>query len=135
MIAPNNTKLVRICASEIGDSIASNVFSVSKDFQIVVDIEAGSTIFGGGAQYVTGVVLKDLFDNTLIFKGNIPTFATGYMGDTYWPKPKHSMRYTVPAIALTGRDDHFCRIYAFLRVRVTDQDVSFGTSDLLFLNK
>ena len=48
MIAPNNTKLVRICASEIGDSIASNVFSVSKDFQIVVDIEAGSTIFGGG---------------------------------------------------------------------------------------
>lgn len=57
----------------------------------------------------------------------------GHMGDLRWPTQKHTIRYDVPAAALSNREDHVCRVYAYLRTRAAEPDVSVGTSDLLFI--
>lgn len=133
MSAPNDTNLVRVWARDAGEFISTTSFSVKNNFEVVVELEAGSAIFGGGTQYVTGIVVRDLTKNETIFKSTTPPSIPGQMGDNFWPSAKHPISYIIHSNYLTNRQDHFFSILAFLRARVSDPDVSFAKSELLFL--
>jgi hypothetical protein len=51
---------------ETGGPVADVTLDSTADFEVVVEAEAGSAIFGTGAQFRTGLLIKDIIDNTNI---------------------------------------------------------------------
>lgn len=128
-MGPNDAELVRVFTREVGAAIADVTFPVVDDFEVVVEVEAGSAIFGGGTQYETGIVLRDKTAGSVI-----PTTPAGFGPEgmdgagANWLNQANQFVYTVAATDLAGRENHICEVLAFLKVRVTDPDVSFATS-------
>lgn len=133
MPAPNDVGLVNVFTRDAGGAISNQVFSIANDLEIVVELEAGSTIYGGGTQYETGVVVRDLSKNEVI-----PTDPASYgpeaMGPSgEWDPQKDEFVYTVKAGDIAGRANNVCEAIAWLKARVADQDVSFATSPRFIL--
>lgn len=128
-MGPNDAELVRVFTREVDAAIADVTFPVTEDFQVVVEVEAGSAIFGGGTQYETGIVLRDKTTGSVIPTTPASFGPEGMDGaGANWPSQANQFVYRVAAADLAGRENHICEVLAFLKVRVTDPDVSFATS-------
>ncbi|MDX1522733.1 MAG: hypothetical protein R3264_13985 [Anaerolineae bacterium] len=140
-MGPNDAELVRVFTREVGGAIADVTFPVADDFEVVVEVEAGSAIFGGGTQYETGIVVRDKMAGDTIQAtpqlasgAGVPANPAGFGPEgmagagTEWLSQANQFVYKVEAAALGGRENHICEVMAFLKVRVTDPDVSFAIS-------
>jgi len=134
-MGPNDAELVRVWTREVGGAIGDLTFPYNKPFEVVVDVEAGNAIFGGGTTYQTGVAVRDLSDGTIIAVTS-PASVAGNMGDPNWPAPAQQFVFTVPAANLgAGKENHCCEALAFLRARNADVDVSFATSSMFIITR
>jgi hypothetical protein len=137
-MGPNDVELVRVWTREVGASVADVTFPHNADFQVVVDVEAGTTIFGGGTKYQTGIYVRDLSNFTAIPAAPVPPTVTTQddMGAASWPNTRHQFVYKVAAADLgAARENHCCEVLAFLRVRVSDPDVTFATSPTFIITR
>lgn len=130
MPAPNDANTINVYTRDVGAPVSNNVLSITNDFQVVVEVEAGNAIFGGGTAYETGIVVNDSSNHETIHEENV---GPGNMGDANWPIQKTEFVYTVPQAALAGRSNHVCVVIAWLKARVAEQDVSFQTSPQFIL--
>jgi len=109
-------------------------FPVTSNFEVMVDAEAGSAIHSSGAQFLTGVLVRDLSANTIIPATPVQA-SSGALKSNAWPEPYRAFRYTIKAADLNNRENHVCQIIAFLNVGVSNQDSSFALSPLFMLTR
>ncbi|RMD93736.1 MAG: hypothetical protein D6814_15220 [Calditrichaeota bacterium] len=132
-MGPNDAELVRVYTRNPGGAIADVTFPFNQNIEIVVEAEAGSAIFGSGAGFEVGVVVRDLTDNTII-----PT--TGAIADSLsagaWSTQSTQFTFTISSADLgAAKENHIVEVIAFLRVRVADPDVSFARSPLFMITR
>jgi hypothetical protein len=139
-VGPNDVELVRVFPKEESAAIADITFPVNDDFDLVVEAEAGQTIFNAGAQFRVFILLRDVSANTNIAlapKGgtNTPNVgANANMATNAWPALLRRFEYSVQAAALAGRANHVCQAIAFLTVGAAgDRDTSFAVSPYFML--
>jgi hypothetical protein len=107
------------------------VLDATKPAEIVVEVEAGTTVFGLGAKYKTGFLVKDLETGASIPFGPAP--AAGTLDSPPWNTPSKALVYAIAPAALGPHAGHLCRVYAYLLVGVTDFDASFVESPLFLI--
>lgn len=125
-MGPNDAELSRVFTREVGGTIADISLSLTNDFEIVVEAEAGSAIHGGGTAYLVDVVVRDITANN-----DIPTAPADYkgnMGDANWPNQARQFVFKVSSADLAGKENNICKVTAYLKAGVADPDVSFAES-------
>ena len=129
---PNDVELIRAFTREKGAALGDHAFPITDGFEIVVEVRAGSTIYGQGVRYEIGAFLRDLTANA-----DIPTDPlTGYVGhmmDANWSNPAMQFVYTVRADDLSGKENHICQVYAFLKAGMVHANISLASSPLFML--
>ncbi len=138
---PNDAALAKVYAREVGSTVSDQSFSVAKDFEIVVEAEAGSTIFDDGGKYRLDVILfdKKAIQNIEV-KPEAPPQTTdfdgdGNMTDANWDTQAETFVYLVSKDALTGRDGHTCDLSASLQVGGgTEPNVSDALGPIIHLH-
>ena len=69
-MGPNEADIIRVSTRESNAEVADNTLDPSLNAEVVVEVEAGSAIFGTGGQWQVGVHVRDLDG------GNIGTTLT-----------------------------------------------------------
>ena len=138
-MGPNDVDIVRVFARSAGGTTAESALRFDKDFEVVVEVEAGGAIFSTAAEYAVGLVVRDLQDGTFF---PIPTPAAGFtepaigfndhMQTGQWTAQNQPFVYTVTAPG-SGRENHICDILASLRAGHTNPDVEFAQSPLFII--
>jgi hypothetical protein len=118
---------------EPGATTRNQMFPYGADFEIVVEVEAGHTIFSMEPHYETGIVVRDLTDNTIV-----PTTPAGYgpatLGEIDWDSQTSQFVYQVSSGELgPGKKNHCCEVIAFLKTGVVDPSISFANSPLFII--
>lgn len=137
----NDVSIVRVFTRSEGETTAETALPYDKDFEIVVEVEAGSAAFSGGGQFACGVVVRDLSNGTFFTATpkpltNTPNqFADAYLNTpTAWPKAHHSFVYTVTAPG-PARENHLGDVLAALRYGVASPDESFASSPMFIITR
>jgi hypothetical protein len=130
-MGPNDAEIIRVYTREKGGTIADVTLDSGSDAEIVVEVEAGSAVFGAGAQYSTGLVVKDLTNgNNIPFN---PAPVSGTLSVAPWDAQADSFTYTITAADLAAHKDSLCQVYAYLLVGVKNFDASFVESPLFLI--
>jgi hypothetical protein len=130
-MGPNDADIIRVSTRESNGNVADNTLDPGKDAEVVVEVEAGSAIFGTGGQWQVGVHVRDL-DGGNINTVLAPTPAmSGHLGTAPWTTQRAIFRYTIPAGNLTAHKGHLGRVHAYLLVgtNAANYDASFVESD------
>jgi hypothetical protein len=129
-MGPNKADIIRVYTREGNGTVADNTLDPNFDGKIVVDLEAGFAIFGTGAKWQLGVVVKDLEDGTIPFTLTPTTAVSGNLDSPPWSSHSETFEYTIPAADLSTHKGHLCQIYAYLLVGTNAQnyDASFVES-------
>lgn len=135
----NDAEVVRVWTREVGGTCGDVTFPNNADFEIVVDVEAGSAKFNDGPQFRVGVVVKDLTHWSTV--PATPTIVApcndtgapehdiqGSLNSPCWPTEAGQFVFRVAAGALPTRTNHILSVHAFLIVGVGEPDVSFVES-------
>jgi len=125
---PNDVELVRVYTREPGQVISDITIETGKDFEVVLEAEAGSAIHGTGGGYTFAITIRDLTRCECIYSDQLQ----GLFGDTNWPQLRTQVVFTViasfPGIPL---EDHIMQVEAVLLtggVGAVAPDASFCTS-------
>jgi len=127
-MGPNDVQIVRVFPRQApGAPIADDSIRTGAAWQIVVEVEAGATIFGTGAQYRVGGVLRNLTKNTVT-----PLAA---VGPNNWPAaPWNNQKAAIvfaPANIPAANANDLYEVLAFVRVNaVPPFDMSFARSEM-----
>jgi hypothetical protein len=132
-MGPNDVDLTRVFTREPGTTVADSSIRVATGLEIVVEAEAGTALFGTGAQFFTNIVVRDITANNNIAATPGGGFGPAAMSSAAWPAVDHQFVYSVSAASLAGRQDHICEVLAFLKVGTINPDVEFATSTLFIL--
>lgn len=131
----NDVQLVRVYARRTGSTISDQTFPDGTAFEVVVDAEAGTGIFGGGGvPYELHIVVRDLTDNTIIVP---PTVAVvnGMLGDVNWPTQDLSHPFNIPPQPAV-KDGHIYEAIAYLSVGIgAIPNVSFAASPMFVITR
>jgi NAD dependent epimerase/dehydratase family enzyme len=130
-MGPNDAEIVRVYTREKSGTVADVTLDSGSDAAVVVEVEAGSTVFGLGAQYSSGLVIKDLTNGTNI--PFTPASVSGTLTAAPWSNQAQSFTYTITAADLAAHKGSICQIYAYLLVGVKDFDASFVESPLFLI--
>jgi hypothetical protein len=99
----------------------------NQSFDLVLELEAGQTIFNAGAAYNLFVVLNDLSDSSKTIYTNT---QAGSLGDPKWQTMDTTFFWTVPASPQALTDDHVYQAIAVMSVGKHDPIVDVEQSDL-----
>jgi hypothetical protein len=99
----------------------------NQSFDLVLELEAGQTIFNAGAAYNLFVVLNDLSDSSKTIYTNT---QAGSLGDPKWQTMDTTFFWTVPASPPALTDDHVYQAIAVMSVGKHDPIVDAEQSDL-----
>jgi hypothetical protein len=99
----------------------------NQSFDLVLELEAGQTIFNAGAMYNLFVVLNDLSDSSKTVYKNA---QAGGLGDPKWQAMDTTFAWTVPAGTVPLADDHVYQAVAVMSVGKNDPIVDVEQSDL-----
>ncbi|QYC38394.1 hypothetical protein Nocox_03830 [Nonomuraea coxensis DSM 45129] len=125
-MGPNDAELIQVYTRGLGKTIADVTFDSSTDFEVVVETEAGTALFGLGGAFTVDIVVRDLTAND-----NIP-YTPGPIKDTLgkptWPAEGNSFVFRVRSADLATRKGHLCEVHAYLLVGISNFDSSFGRS-------
>lgn len=131
-MGPNKAEIIRVYTREATGEIADNTLDPSANAVVVVDLEAGSTIFGTGAKWQLGIFVKDLVAGSLVPFTLTPTTAVdGNLSAAPWTSQSERFHYTIPAASLALHKGNLCQIYAYLLIGTTaaNFDASFVRSE------
>jgi hypothetical protein len=131
-MGPNHADIIRVHTREATGEVANNTLDPSADAMVVVDLEAGSTVLGNGAQWQVGIVVKDLVDGSVIPFTLTPTTAvSGHLGTSPWTAQSARFHYTIPAANLGPHKGNLCQVYAYLLIGINaaNYDSSFVESE------
>lgn len=143
-MGPNDANIVRVFTRVVDGPVAESAFPSDTDFEVVVEVEAGSAIFSLGGQYTVELVIVDygsfnLFATPAPKPPGAPTApavaAADHMKTGKWTNQSQQFVYTVSKTDLTTREGHFCEVLASLSVGVTTPDMSFARSGLFIITK
>ena len=130
-MGPNEADIIRVSMREANGEVADNTLDPSLNAEVVVEVEAGSAIFGTGGAWQVGVHVRDL-DGSNIGTTLTPTTTTsGHLGTAPWTAQRAILRYTVPAGNLTAHKGHLGRVHAYLLVgtNAANYDATFVESE------
>lgn len=130
-MGPNHAQIIRVYTREVGSPIADFVLDATKPAEVVVEVEAGATVFSLGAKFTTGFMVKDLETGASI--GYTPPAVSGTLSSPPWTSPSEAFVYTISPAALAPHKGHLCRVYAYLLVGVAQYDASFVESELFLI--
>ena len=130
-MGPNDADIIRVYTREGNGTVADNTLDPNMDGKVVVDLEAGSAIFGNGAKWQLGIVVKDLEDGTIPFTLTPTTAVSGNLNSAPWTSQSETFVYTIPAANLGTHKGHLCQVYAYLLIGTSaaNYDASFVQSD------
>ncbi len=138
-MGPNDVDIVRVFARSAGGTTAESALPFDKDFEVVVEVEAGSAVFGGGTEYAVSLIVRDLQTATNF---PTPTPQTGFlepgigvsdhMQTGQWTTQSQQFVYKVTAPGSTF-ENHMCDILASLRAGHSNPDVEFAESPLFII--
>lgn len=131
MTAANDCELVRVFTRAGGSLIADQTIKSNQPFEVVMQAEAGQTLFNTGGPYRLNLVVRDLTDGTTV---NAATQA-GTFGDANWIAL--GMEFAFPAIPAqgAGKQDHIYQAIVVATAGNVDPIVGFAESDLLVITK
>lgn len=126
---PNDVELVRVFTREPGQSVADFTAETTKDFEIVLDAEAGSALHGTGGKYKFSFVVQDLTTLTIFYGDELE----GTFGDAKWTDWRTQVVFTIPGGELVPElDEHVMQVEAVLLTGgvgpTVAPDASFCTS-------
>ena len=102
-------------------------------FDLVLELEAGQTIYNTGAHYNLLIVLNDLSDSS---KTVFTDSQSGSLGDVNWPAMDGLFFWTVPAgIVSQALDDHVLQATGVMSVGKADPIVDTDQSDLFIMTQ
>lgn len=133
----NDVQLVRVSTTRTGSAISDQTFAHNQAFQVVVEAEAGATIFGtAGTPYEVRIVVRDLTDNTIIVNPtDANAFVTGFLNDPNWAAQDFSRAFNIPAQG-AAKEGHICEAIAHLSVGIgADPNVSFAASPMFIITR
>jgi hypothetical protein len=131
-MGPNDVEVVRVFTRRVKATIADITLAKDEDFEVVVEAEAGRTIFGGGGRYRVALVLRDLTaNNDVPFTANFP--LVGLFGDPGWAQEDNKFVFTVSSADLGNRGDHILIAYATLLAGNRDFDASLTAGPLVMI--
>jgi hypothetical protein len=130
-MGPNHAQIIRVYTRQVGSPIADFVLDATKPAEVVVEVEAGTTVFSTGAKYRTGFMVKDLETGASIAFAPAP--AAGALGSPPWSTPSEAFVYLMNPAALAPHAGHLCRVYAYLLVGIGPYDASFVESELFLI--
>lgn len=141
---PDDAQLSRVFTRDVGDVVEDQTFSIASDFEVVVEVEAGSTIFSLPASYSISVAVIDYSLDATAIQNITPQgvppnvfvgFLAGFTNAVPWATQAAKIAFTVHTADLAGRADHQCQAYASLRVGGgAEPQVSFATSPFFLLH-
>jgi hypothetical protein len=104
----------------------------NQSFDLVLELEAGQTIFNSGAVYNLFVVLNDLSDSSKTIYTNA---QAGSLGDPKWQAMDTTFFWTVPVGTVALADDHVYQTIAVMSVGKHDPIVDAEQSDLFIVSQ
>jgi hypothetical protein len=128
-VGPNDAELARVFTARIvgGNAVPDVTFGLDEDVKIFSEAEAGTTVHGSGAQFLTGIVVRDITQNNDIpFTAN--STLSGALDSANWPNFDQRFEFTVAQADLAGRENDVCQVIAFLKIGTTNPDASFADS-------
>ncbi len=140
MPSANDFDLVRVFTRAVGGTTAETALPFNANFEVVLEVEAGQALLNSGAQFSTGLVVRDLTTGANFAAGATPsaTAATPAIGvnanlaSPAWPIQAVQFVYTVNAPGAATENDFF-EVLASVRVGVNNPDVEFASSPLFIM--
>ncbi|MEV2196235.1 hypothetical protein AB0I02_35440 [Streptomyces phaeochromogenes] len=131
-MGPNDVELVRVFTRRLKGTIADVTLEATSEFEVVLEAECGTALFGTGGKYKAEIVVRDITANSNIpFTVSGPT--NGSFGDATWPQEDQRFVYRVEPAGLQGRGGHLCQVYAYLLVGTRDYDASIAVSPMFLI--
>jgi hypothetical protein len=139
---PDDAQISRVFTRDVGTTVEDQTFSITTDFEVVVEVEAGTTIFNNQVVYSIGVAVIDYSLNATDIPNIAPGTAanpnTGFLSNDIslapWSTQAAQIPFTVHTADLANRVDHMCQAYAFLRAGGgKEPQVSFAVSPFFIL--
>jgi hypothetical protein len=114
----------------MGAIIAATTFPYDRDFVAVIECVAGQALHGTGARYAVQINVVDFSTMTSIIGPSI--VAEGYLSDDNWPEQAQQFVFPMPEPGVAN-EGHICKIFASLKVGVSDPYVSLAESPLFLI--
>lgn len=129
-MGPNNVRLIRVFPRKMGAVIANMAFPSNVAFEAVVECEAGTAIHGTGARYEIIIDVIDFSAMASVIRSGI--VAAGHLHDPNWPT--QAMQFVFPIAAPgTYKESHIWKIFASLRIGVTNPHTSIAESEAFLI--
>lgn len=127
---PNDVDLIRIYAREANTLTEDITMVTGTAFDLLVEAEVGTALFGNGGKFEIYVIIRDFTANSLVI-------YTDSLSDIFggaWARLKEAFLFIVPASVIAGRENHILEAHAILSAdglgRTSDRNVSFAQSRL-----
>ncbi|WP_406356283.1 hypothetical protein [Streptomyces sp. NBC_00658] len=131
-MGPNDVELVRVFTRRLKGTIADVTLESTSEFEVILEAECGTALFGVAGKYQAEIVVRDITaNNNIPFKVAGPT--SGAFGDATWPQEDQQFVYHVEPSALKGRGGHLCQVYAYLIVGARNFDTSIRVSPMFLI--
>jgi len=105
--------------------ISEESINDDQSFDLCLELQAGLSIFNGGAAYKLSVVVNDLSDScTTVYNSS----RAGSLGDPRWPTMATTFSWTVPAGSIPLAHDHIYQATAVMSVGKADPIVGSAQS-------
>jgi len=129
----NDVQIVRVYTKRDDPNIeiSDQTFASNENIVVVVEAEAGGTLYGNGGPYYICITVRDLTDGSIILSpagGNVNAMLEGNFTAAPWDDL--ALRYEFPPIAAqgAGKEHHVCDVIACLLAGVHNPNVSFAVS-------
>ena len=131
-MGPNEGQIIRVFVREAGSAVADSTIAVTAAAEVVVEVEAGTTVYNLMAEYSTGLWVKDLISGTDIPFAPAP--ANGQLDKPPWQPQATEFVYTLTPASLAGHAGHLCRVYAYTLIGGAPPfEASFAESPLFLV--
>lgn len=132
-MGPMQARIVRVSTRESGGPISDVTLDPNQNAEIVVEVEAGSAVFGMGAHWRIGLHVHDLDGGVIPFALTPTTMLHGHMNEPgdVWDHPSKTFRYTIDKASFAAHEGHLGRVHAYLLVGTTpaNYDATFVESE------
>lgn len=125
---PNDVQLIRVYPREKGGRVLEETLPSDSEFEIVIEAKAGEAMFGTGGKYLIQIIVRDLTDFSVVFKGSL----SGHLAREPWDKP--ALLYTFPIpVQGAAKEFHILEVLASLCVGVRNPNVSIAKSSMFII--